>query len=415
EFRRYTRGSDDTGRWEETAADLAGYYATHTGWDGVETLLQRGYGRGRAGGGGPPLRLADTDGRIVADQSGAGVGKMASTSELEVGLPILVDGRQVGTLLRPGGEWLTVEQEAFLDRMRDTLIISGGAALVVALVLGALLVRPITRPLRQLADASRAVAAGDLSARVSVRSHDEVGQLAAAFNQMTADLSRAEEARRQQTADIAHELRTPLTVIQGHLEALADGIFPAEPEHLDPVLEQARLLARLVEDLRTLSLADAGRLALAPVPTDVGVWVAGVVAGFRPVAADREITLELDVADGLPSVRMDPVRLAQVLGNLLDNGLRHTPAGERVAVSVARQDNTLVVSVIDSGPGVPPEHLLHLFERFWRGDSSRSRRTGGSGLGLAIAQQIVEAHGGRIEAENGPAGGLRVSFSLPVA
>ncbi|MCK4314661.1 MAG: HAMP domain-containing protein [Anaerolineae bacterium] len=415
EFRRYTRGSDDTGRWEETAADLAGYYAAHTGWDGVEALLRRGYGLGRAGGGGPSLRLADADGRIVADQSGAGEGEMASAGELEAGLPILVDGRRVGTLLRSGGEWLTVEQQACLERMRDTLVISGGAALVVALVLGALLVRPITRPLRQLADASRAVAAGDLSARVSVRSHDEVGQLAAAFNQMTADLSRAEEARRQQTADIAHELRTPLTVIQGHLEALADGIFPAEPEHLDPVLEQARLLARLVEDLRTLSLADAGRLALAPVPTDVGVWVAGVVAGFRPVAADREITLELDVADGLPSVRMDPVRLAQVLGNLLDNGLRHTPAGERVAVSVARQNDTLVVSVIDSGPGVPPEHLRHLFERFWRGDSSRSRRTGGSGLGLAIAQQIVEAHGGRIEAENGPAGGLRVSFSLPVA
>ena len=415
EFRRYTRGSDDTGRWEETAADLAGYYAAHTGWDGVEALLRRGYGLGRAGGGGPSLRLADADGRIVADQSGAGEGEMASAGELEAGLPILVDGRRVGTLLRSGGEWLTVEQQAFLERMSDTLVISGGAALVVALVLGALLVRPITRPLRQLADASRAVAAGDLSARVSVRSHDEVGQLAAAFNQMTADLSRAEEARRQQTADIAHELRTPLTVIQGHLEALADGIFPAEPEHLDPVLEQARLLARLVEDLRTLSLADAGRLALAPVPTDVGVWVAGVVAGFRPVAADREITLELDVADGLPSVRMDPVRLAQVLGNLLDNGLRHTPAGERVAVSVARQNDTLVVSVIDSGPGVPPEHLRHLFERFWRGDSSRSRRTGGSGLGLAIAQQIVEAHGGRIEAENGPAGGLRVSFSLPVA
>ena len=415
EFRRYTRGSDDTGRWEETAADLAGYYATHTGWDGVDTLLRRGYGRGRAEGGGPPLRLADADGRIVADQSGASEGKMASASELEAGLPILVDGRQVGTLLRPGSEWLTVEQQTFLEQMRGALTTSGGAALVVALVLGALLVRPITRPLRQLADASRAVAAGDLSARVSVRSHDEVGQLAAAFNQMTDDLSRAEEARRQQTADIAHELRTPLTVIQGHLEALADGIFPAEPEHLDPVLEQARLLARLVEDLRTLSLADAGRLALSPVSTDVGAWVAGVVAGFRSVAAERKITLDLDVADGLPSVRMDPVRLAQVLGNLLDNGLRHTPAGERVAVSVARQNDTLVVSVIDSGPGVPPEHLPHLFERFWRGDSSRSRRTGGSGLGLAIAQQIVEAHGGRIEAENGPAGGLRVSFSLPVA
>ena len=173
EFRRYTRGSDDTGRWEETAADLAGYYATHTGWDGVETLLRRWYGRGRAGGGGSPLRLADTDGRIVADQSGASMGEMASASELEAGLPILVDGRRVGTLLRPGGEWLTVEQQTFLERMRDTLIISGGAALVVALVLGALLVRPITRPLRQLADASRAVAAGDLSALVFEDAQDE--------------------------------------------------------------------------------------------------------------------------------------------------------------------------------------------------------------------------------------------------
>ena len=243
---------------------------------------------------GARLRLADTDGRIVADQSGASVGKMASASELEAGLPILVDGERVGTLLTPGGEWLTVEQESFLEQMRVTLIVSGGAALVVALVLGALLVRSITRPLQQLTEASRTIAAGDLDTRVSVRSHDEVGQLAAAFNQMTADLSRAEEARRQQTADIAHELRTPLTVIQGHLEALADGIFPAEPEHLDPVLEQARLLARLVEDLRTLSLADAGRLALAPVPTDVGVWArrrrAGGHAGpgCRRRSAQRE-------------------------------------------------------------------------------------------------------------------------------
>ncbi|MDY6878073.1 MAG: ATP-binding protein [Chloroflexota bacterium] len=414
EFRRYARGSDAAGRWEEMVTDLAGYYAVHTGWDGVESLLRRGYGRGRAEGGGPPLRLADANGRIVADQSGAGVGKMTSASELEAGQPILVDGRQVGTLLSPGGEWLTVDQQAFLERMRDTLIISGGAALVVALALGALLVRSITHPLRQLADASRAIAAGDLSARVSVRSQDEIGQLATAFNDMAADLSHSEEARRQMTADIAHELRTPLTVIQGHLEALADGIFPADLEHLGPVLEQARLLARLVEDLRTLSLADAGRLALMLVPTDVGVWAAGVVAGFGPVAAEREITLNLEIADDLSSVRMDPGRLAQVLGNLLDNGLRHTPAGERVVVYVAHQDDSLVVSVTDSGPGVPPEDLLHLFERFWRGDSSRSRRTGGSGLGLAIARRIVEAHGGRIWAINVPKGGLRVSFSLPM-
>jgi two-component system sensor histidine kinase BaeS len=401
------------GRWEEVAADLADYYAARGSWDGVEAVLPGGRGRGRGAGGGPPLRLADAQDRIVAGQAGAPVGETATVEELRNGLPIVVDGQQVGTLLLPGGEWLTVEQETFLGRVQLALVVSGGGALVVALVLGALLVRGITRPLRQLSAASRSIAAGDLDARVPVRSSDEIGQLAAAFNHMAADLAHAEEARRQQAADVAHELRTPLTIIQGHLEALADGIFPADAEVLDPALEQARLLTRLVEDLRTLSLAEAGQLVLNPVPTEVGGWVSGVVAGFRALAADREVTLGLEIADDLPPVRVDAGRMAQVLGNLLDNALRHTPEGGQVAVRAARGDGGVVVSVSDTGPGVPPGQLLHLFERFWRGDPSRSRRTGGSGLGLAIARRIVEAHGGRIWAELVADGGLRVSFRLP--
>ena len=199
------------------------------------------------------------------------------------------------------------------------------------------------------------------------------------------------------------------------LEALADGIFPADAEHLAPVLEQAQLLARLVEDLRTLSLADAGRLALAPVVVDLNEWAAGVVSGFQTVAAERGVALTLEVAGDLPGVKMDPERMGQVLGNLLGNALRHTPQGSRVVVRAARSNDGVVVSTADSGPGVPPQHLPHIFERFWRGDPSRSRRTGGSGLGLAIARRIVEAHGGRIWAENVPQGGVRVSFSLPAA
>jgi two-component system sensor histidine kinase BaeS len=413
EFRRYAH-SGDVARWEEVAADLADYYAARGSWDGAEAVLPGGRGRGRGAGGGPPLRLADAQDRIVAGQAGAPMGEMATAEELRNGLPIVVDGQRVGTLLLPGGEWLTVEQESFLGRVQLALAVSGGGALVVALVLGALLVRGITRPLRQLSAASRSIAAGDLDTRVLVRSSDEIGQLAAAFNQMAADLGRAEGARRQQAADVAHELRTPLTVIQGHLEALADGIFPAAPEALDPALEQARLLARLVEDLRTLSLAEAGQLALNPVPTDVGGWVSGVVAGFRALAADREVSLGVEIANDLPPVRVDPERMAQVLGNLLDNALRHTPEGGQVAVRAARGDGGVVVSVSDTGPGVPPDHLPHLFDRFWRGDPSRSRRTGGSGLGLAIARRIVEAHGGRIWAELVADGGLRVSFCLPV-
>jgi two-component system sensor histidine kinase BaeS len=411
EFRRYARGREGA-RWEERAAELADYYAAYGSWEGVEAVLWRGHGQGRSAGGGAPARLADAQGRIAAGQSEADIGQVAGDSELEAGFPVVVDGEWVGTLLPPGGWELTAEQEAFLGRVRLALAVSGGMALMVALVLGALLMRNITRPLAQLAAASQSIAAGDLATRVPVRSWDEIGQLAVAFNQMAAGLACAEEARRQQAADIAHELRTPLTVIQGHLEALADGILPADEENLIPVLDQARLLARLVEDLRTLSLAEAGRLELNLAPADVGDWAAGTVSGFQAVAAERGITLDLMVADDLPDARMDAERMAQVLGNLLDNALRHTSQGGRVTVHVARHDGQVAVTVTDSGPGVPPEHLSRLFERFWRGDSSRSRRTGGSGLGLAIARRIVEAHGGRIWAQNVAEGGLRVGFSL---
>ncbi|MBN1976664.1 MAG: HAMP domain-containing protein [Anaerolineae bacterium] len=410
EFRRYA-GSEN--RWEDTVADLAGYYAANGSWDGVEAVLFPGQGRGRVQGSGPPVRLVDADGLVVASRSESDVGQKAGAGELRAGLSILVDGREVGTLLPPAGGELTEEQEAFLHRLVIAFAISGSVALLVALVLGGLLVRSITRPLAQLTTASRAVASGDLDARVPVRSSDEVGQLAGAFNQMAAGLARAEEARRQQTADIAHELRTPLTVIQGQLEALADGIFPADAGNLEPVLEQTRLLNRLVEDLRTLSLADAGQLTLSLLAVDVGEWVSGVVTGFRAVAAERGVTLNLEVAGGLLEVRIDSGRMAQVVGNVLDNALRHTPEGGLITVEAARQGGDVVVTVTDTGVGVPQEHLGRLFGRFWRGEPSRSRRTGGSGLGLAIAQRIVEAHGGRIWAENVPAGGLRVGFSLP--
>jgi signal transduction histidine kinase len=410
EFRRYA-GSEN--RWQDTVSELADYYAAHGSWDGVDGALSRGRGRGQGQSGGPPVRLADADGHIVFDREGDSAGQAATSAELAAGLPIVVDGRQVGTLLPPVTGELTEDQETFLHRLVIAFTISGVAALAVALALGALLVRTITRPLAQLTAASRAIASGDLDARVPARSRDEVGQLASAFNHMAADLARAEEARRQQAADIAHELRTPLTVIQGQMEALADGIFPADAVHLEPVLAQTHLLNRLVEDLRTLSLADAGRLTLSPIVVDVGEWVADVVSGFRAVAAGRNIALHLTVADGLPDIEIDPGRMSQVLGNVLDNALRHTPKGGQVAIRAARLGGDIAVTVTDTGSGVPPEHLPHLFERFWRGDPSRSRRTGGSGLGLAIARRIVEAHGGRMWAENAPTGGLRIGFSLP--
>jgi signal transduction histidine kinase len=405
EFRRYAGEN----RWQDTVSELADYYAATGSWDGVDSVLSRGRGQG----GGPPVRLADAENRIAFDRGGDSVGQVAGGVELAAGLPIVVDGERVGTLLPPAVGELTEEQETFLHRLVVAFMTSGIAALAMALVLGALLVRTITRPLGQLTAASRAIASGNLDTRVSVHSRDEVGQLAHAFNHMAAGLARVEEARRQQAADIAHELRSPLTVIQGQMEALADGIFPADTEHLEPVLVQTQLLNRLVEDLRTLSLADAGRLTLSPVPVKIGEWVAGVVGGFRAAAAGRGIVLDLEIGAGLPEVEIDPERMSQVLGNMLDNALRHTPEGGRIAVRAAGRDGAVEVTITDTGLGVPSENLPHLFERFWRGDASRSRRTGGSGLGLAIAQRIVEAHGGHTWADNAPTGGLRIGFSLP--
>ncbi|MCD6344033.1 MAG: HAMP domain-containing protein [Anaerolineae bacterium] len=412
EFRRYARASDDAGRWEETAADLAGYYAAHGSWDGVAALLRRGQGHGA--GTGPPLRLADTAGHIVADQTGAGVGQTASAGELEAGLPILVDGERVGTLLTPGGEWLTVEQESFLERMRVTLMVSGGAALVVALVLGALLVRSITRPLQQLTEASRTIAAGDLDTRVSVRSRDEVGQLADAFNFMAADLARAEKARRNQTADVAHELRTPLTVIQGALEAMLDGVYPPDRENLQAALAQTRTLSRLVEDLRLLALADAGQLRLHTSPLDLVPFLREMVETHQIQAQERGVDLALETPASLPLVEADRDRLAQVMGNLLSNALRYVPEGGHVTVRAMEQNQEIVVAVADDGPGIPPEDLPHLFERFWRGDRARRRATGGSGLGLSIARELARAHGGRLWAESVEGEGSMFAFALPV-
>jgi len=412
EFRRYARDSDNESRWEETAADLAGYYAAHGSWDGVASLLRRGHGRGA--GTGPPLRLADAAGHIVADQAGAGVGQMASAGELETGRPILVNGERVGTLLTPGGEWLTVEQESFLEQMRSTLIVSGGAALVVALVLGALLVRSITRPLQQLTDASRTIAAGDLDTRVPVRSRDEVGQLAAAFNQMAADLARAEKARRNQTADVAHELRTPLTVIQGALEAMLDGVYPTDRENLQAALTQTRTLSRLVEDLRLLALADAGQLRLHTAPLDLCPFLREIIETHRIQAQERGVDLVLEMPASLPLVEADRDRLAQVMGNLLSNALRYVSEEGHVTVRAEAQGREVIVTVTDDGPGIPPEDLPHLFERFWRGDRARRRATGGSGLGLTIARELARAHGGRLWAESVEGEGSTFAFALPV-
>lgn len=428
-FRRYALAHDEM--WERQAEWLAAYFAVHGSWVGVQDELSsrvgmmegmgpRGYGRGGETTRSPMMnfRLADTRAQIVADTEGSPRGTV-SQQELKNSITIKVNEHIVGHLIPSPVNLralpLNPAQVAFLTRSRRILWIATLAALAVALVVGGLLFRSITAPLRELTAATEAIAEGDLSARAPVRGEDEVGQLATAFNEMAESLDRMEEARRSQTADIAHELRTPLTVVQGTLEAMLDGVYPADRENLSSALAQMRTLSRLIEDLRLLALADAGRLELHETTLNLIAFLQKAVEAHRLQAQEEGVALALEAPTDLPTISADPDRLTQVMGNLLNNALRCVPEGGHLTVRAEAQEQEVVVAVIDDGPGVPPEDLPHLFDRFWRADPARGRDTGGSGLGLSIARHIVEAHGGRIWAQETPGGGLTVAFSVPLA
>ena len=231
---------------------------------------------------------------------------------------------------------------------------------------------------------------------------------------MADNLAQAEESRRSQTADVAHELRTPLTVLQGSLEAMLDGVYSASRENLQIALAQVHTLSRLVEDLRLLALADAGKLDMHRVTIDTTDFLRRNAEAYRVQAQAQGIDLQIHVPDGLPQLRADPDRLAQVLANLVGNALRYGKNGGHVWVTTEGRGSEVIVSVEDDGPGIALADLDHVFDRFWRADRTRRRVTGGSGLGLAISRSLVEAHGGRIWAESVEGQGSTLRFSLPL-
>jgi len=260
-----------------------------------------------------------------------------------------------------------------------------------------------------LVRAAARVQDGDYTARVPETGSAEQRLLARSFNQMSEQLGASDTRRRSFMADVSHELRTPLTVIQGQLEAIRDGVYPANAAHIAPALDQVRTLEWLVEDLRTLALSDSGTLRLVRQEVDVGPLVAELVEGFRVSADSAGVRLEVSVTPGLPPVSVDTGRIASVVRNVVANALRHTPPGGVIAVSVASDDTTVSVTVRDTGRGIDPALLPTIFERF-----TRSADSTGSGLGLAIAKALVEAHGGTIEASSEPGGGTTITFRLPV-
>ena len=284
----------------------------------------------------------------------------------------------------------------------------GGAALfILGLLFIGRSVRRMAGPIGEVMEAADRVADGDYSARVSARGPGEVRRLGRSFNEMTARLQASDDQRRRLLADVTHELRTPLAVIRGNLEGIVDGVYAADEEHISMVLEETRVMARLLDDLQILSTADAGALRLNREPTDLGALADEVVAAFAPAAAAADVALSAS-SDSLAEIDVDPLRIRQVLENLVANALRHTPAGGTVTIRLSEDEGRLVVAVSDTGSGIPPEQLDSIFDRY-----ARSADSGGSGLGLAIAKSLVEAHGGSIQAENAAGHGATIRLLLP--
>lgn len=292
-----------------------------------------------------------------------------------------------------------------------------GLFIILPLLMGAVAVRTfryVATPLAQVMDAADRVAEGDLGVRLPDRGSGEFGRLARSFNRMVQELQLADQRRRNLTADVAHELRTPLHIIQGNLEGVLDGVYTCDNDHIEATLDETRLLARLIEDLRTLSLAEAGQLPLHMERVDLAELIADVVTSFSGQAESAGIALETDVPTSGLSITGDLGRLDQVLGNLVTNALRHTPAGGTISISARPLGGGVRIRVSDTGAGIPPEDLPYIFDRFWRGDRARNRFDG-SGLGLAITRQLVQAHGGHIDVVSQVGSGTIFTIDLPPA
>jgi signal transduction histidine kinase len=289
-----------------------------------------------------------------------------------------------------------------------------GFSVVVGMVGGVIISRVVSAPVTRLVKAAQHVGQGELEVRVPAHGSQEMVELAVTFNKMAADLQRAEQLRNNLMADISHELRTPLAVLEGNLRAALDHVYTLDEAEVANLYAQTRHLTRLVNDLRELSLAETGNLPMEMAACDVNSIVMETVQALEPLAAEKEILLACEVPL-LPAIEGDPVRIRQVLFNLLANALRHTPAGGKIIVGGDNDGQGIRLSVTDTGEGLEPEQLASVFNRFYRGDKSRSRETGGSGLGLAIVKAIVEAHGGRVEVTSDGIGkGSRVIAHFPL-
>ncbi len=397
--------------------NITTYYQTNQTWAGLEAWL-----RADADPAAPrdgfrfpdQYALVDLNNAVVLGHGPFHVGDVVDAYKLAEGSPLLIDGLRVGTVLeaQPPPD-LDPRERQYINATTQALLIGAVGAGAMALVVGLLLSRQFLRPLSELTRAITAMHSGDLDQRVEIRTRDELGLLARTFNEMSSNLYRANQLRKQMTADIAHDLRTPLTVIGGYIEALRDGTLKPTPARFQAMSEEVNLLKRLVEDLRTLSLADAGELRLMGATLPPRELLERVAESFQPVAASAEVQLQVHVSAGVPNIWIDSERMVQVLGNLVTNALRHTPEGGSVTLTAAQQADKVALTVTDTGSGIAPDDLPKVFDRFYRADPSRTSDGDESGLGLAIARSIVEAHKGTITAESTLGKGTTMTILLP--
>ena len=359
--------------------------------------------------------VVDLDGIVQIPFGDYRIGNAVSVDIIAGGEPIFMDDVQIGTIITTSDSLQRDPDETqYLDQTNQALIVAAFGAVMAALILSYLLARIVTRPLKELTIGVQRVADGDFEQQVPVRSQDELGTLASAFNQMSQDLAHQHYLRRQMTADIAHDLRSPLTVLSGYLESMRDGVLKPSSERFEMLYQEAQGLQHLVEDLRLLSLADAGELSLNRshiAPQDI---LQQTVEAFGEQARQQNVKLKVNQIDVHTPIELDPDRFGRVLRNLVSNALRYTPSGGEIALSAEKDAHNVHFIVQDTGIGIPPEKLSNIFERFYRVESDRTDEAGESGLGLSIVKSIVDAHGGTIEVASEINKGTIFTIALPL-
>ncbi len=408
---------------ESMQQSLENYYTANGSWEGIEDTwgeLQRQLmptpnppppEQGKE----PPVEqtytdryrrnffgLASADGTvIIAVEPDFDEGSILPAELLSEGTIIEADGKAAGYILQARRiTRFNPEEALFLERTNQALLLGIATGVLFALVAGILLARTLTRPLRDLTRAAKSIAEGDLEQEVQVTSNDEIGELAFTFNQMSREVARANASRRQMTADIAHDLRTPLTVIAGYIESMQEGVLQPTPERFDLIYKEIERLQNLVGDLRMLSQADAGELALQPQMISPKAILDQAAALFQHHAQKQSVKIVTDVQRDLPEIRVDEARMMQVMDNLISNALRYTPENGRITLGAVRVDGQVELRVSDTGSGIKPDELPLIFDRFHRADKSRHADDGETGLGLAIVKALVESQGGYIWAES---------------